>query len=122
VRLLVPITSSRWPRSWDSSTGAHRSRTKRFDARIDGRRSDENLEDGRRFADRLVALGCTFALDDFRTGYASLTYLREFLITFVMIDGRFVIGITQNESDSSMVVEAIVPGPLFQTGHAILTR
>jgi PAS domain S-box-containing protein len=119
-----------------------------------------NLEEGRQFADRLVALGCTFALDDFGTGYASLTYLRELPITYVKIDGRFVNGITQNESDSTMV-EAIVqmartlgkttiaegiedeqtleklrtfgvdlgqgyfigrPGPLFETGHAILTR
>jgi PAS domain S-box-containing protein len=120
----------------------------------------QNLEEGRQFADRLVALGCTFALDDFGTGYASLTYLRELPITYVKIDGRFVNGVTQNESDSSMV-EAIVqmartlgkttiaegiedeptldklrsfgvdlgqgffigrPGPLFETGHAILTR
>jgi PAS domain S-box-containing protein len=119
-----------------------------------------NLEEGRQFSDRLVALGCTFALDDFGTGYASLTYLRELPITYVKIDGRFVNGITQNESDSNMV-EAIVqmartlgkttiaegiedertldklrafgvdlgqgffigrPGPLFETGHAILTR
>ena len=67
----------------------------------------QDLEEGRRFAERLVALGCSFALDDFGTGYASLTYLRELPITYVKIDGRFVNGITQNESDSSMV-EAIV--------------
>jgi PAS domain S-box-containing protein len=120
----------------------------------------KNVEEGRRFADRLVALGCTFALDDFGTGYASLRYLRELPITYVKIDGQFVNGITQNQSDSDMV-EAIVqmahtlgkttiaegiedeqtlnklrnfgvdlgqgffigrPGPLFETGHAILTR
>jgi len=119
-----------------------------------------NLEEGQQFADRLVALGCTFALDDFGTGYASLTYLRDLPITYVKIDGRFVNGITRNESDSNMV-EAIVqmartlgkttiaegiedevtldklrefgvdrgqgffigrPGPLFESGHAILTR
>jgi PAS domain S-box-containing protein len=67
----------------------------------------QDLEEGRRFAERLVALGCSFALDDFGTGYASLTYLRELPITYVKIDGRFVNKITQNESDSSMV-EAIV--------------
>jgi PAS domain S-box-containing protein len=119
-----------------------------------------DVEEGRRFAERLVELGCTFALDDFGTGYASLTYLRELPITYVKIDGRFVNGITRNETDSSMV-EAIVqmartlgkttiaegiedgatldklrgfgvdlgqgffigrPGPVFQAGHAILTR
>jgi EAL domain-containing protein (putative c-di-GMP-specific phosphodiesterase class I) len=63
----------------------------------------KDLDEGRRFADRLVALGCTFALDDFGTGYASLTYLRELPITYVKIDGRFVSGITSNESDASMV-------------------
>ena len=119
-----------------------------------------DVDEGRRFADRLVGLGCSFALDDFGTGYASLTYLRDLPITYVKIDGRFVNGIVGNETDSNMV-EAIAqmartlgkttiaegiedaptldklrgigvdlgqgfyigrPGPLFQTGHAILTR
>jgi PAS domain S-box-containing protein len=118
-----------------------------------------DVDEGRRFADRLVGLGCAFALDDFGTGYASLTYLRDLPITYVKIDGRFVNGIVGNETDSNMV-EAIAqmartlgkttiaegiedaptldklrgigvdlgqgfyigrPGPLFQTGHAILT-
>jgi EAL domain-containing protein (putative c-di-GMP-specific phosphodiesterase class I) len=119
-----------------------------------------DVEEGTRFADRLVGLGCAFALDDFGTGYASLTYLRDLPITYVKIDGRFVNGIVGNETDSNMV-EAISqmartlgkttiaegienaptldklrgigvdlgqgfhigrPGPLFQAGHAILTR
>jgi PAS domain S-box-containing protein len=67
----------------------------------------KDLDQGSRFAERLVALGCTFALDDFGTGYASLTYLRKLPITYVKIDGSFVNGITRNESDSS-IVEAMV--------------
>jgi PAS domain S-box-containing protein len=66
-----------------------------------------DLKEGRRFADRLVALGCTFALDDFGVGFASLTYLRELPITFVKIDGRFINAVTLDESDSTFV-EAIV--------------
>jgi PAS domain S-box-containing protein len=67
----------------------------------------KDLNEGRRFADRLVALGCTFALDDFGTGYASLTYLRELPITYVKIDGRFVNRIVSDQSDASLVQAVI---------------
>lgn len=67
----------------------------------------DDLEEGKRFADRLVSLGCSFALDDFGTGYGSLTYLRQLPITYVKIDAQFVQGLTTDPSDRALV-EAIV--------------
>jgi predicted signal transduction protein with EAL and GGDEF domain len=42
-----------------------------------------NMQDARRFVERLVALGCGFALDDFGTGFGSLTYLKHLPIGYL---------------------------------------
>ncbi|HVB06697.1 MAG TPA: EAL domain-containing protein [Acidimicrobiales bacterium] len=62
-----------------------------------------DLQDGRRFAERLVALGCAFALDDFGTGYGSFTYLRHLPITHLKIDVQFVQEMVQDEADQRLV-------------------
>lgn len=67
----------------------------------------EDVQEGRRFADRLVALGCSFSLDDFGTGYGSLTYLRQLPITHLKIDVQFVREMARNEADRRLV-EGIV--------------
>jgi PAS domain S-box-containing protein len=77
----------------------------------------KDLQDGRRFANRLVALGCSFALDDFGTGYGSLTYLRQLPIDYIKIDVQFVLGMVQNEADRRLVqtVVSIAKGLSKQT-------
>jgi PAS domain S-box-containing protein len=62
-----------------------------------------DLQDGRRFAERLVALGCAFALDDFGTGYGSFTYLRQLPIAHLKIDVQFVREMLHNEADQRLV-------------------
>ncbi|MBA2504993.1 MAG: EAL domain-containing protein [Thermoleophilaceae bacterium] len=62
-----------------------------------------DVKAGRRFADRLVALGCSLSLDDFGTGYGSLTYLREFPISLVKIDIQFVREMATSEPDRALV-------------------
>lgn len=66
-----------------------------------------DIQDGKRFADRLVDLGCSFALDDFGTGYGSLTYLRELPIAYLKIDVQFIKNVVRNGEDRRLV-EAIV--------------
>jgi diguanylate cyclase (GGDEF)-like protein len=49
-----------------------------------------DLELCRRSLDRLRALGCAIAIDDFGAGYSSLTYINELAPDYVKIDRSFV--------------------------------
>ena len=57
--------------------------------------------------------GFFLGVDDFGTGYASLTYLRELPISFVKIDRSFVTGMVHEPSDEA-IVSAVV-----RLGHAL---
>ena len=49
-----------------------------------------DVELARQFAERMTALGCSFALDDFGAGFGSFYYLKHLLFDYVKIDGEFV--------------------------------
>ncbi len=59
------------------------------------------------FAERLVALGCRFSLDDFGTGFASFTYLKRLPVQYLKIDIEFVRDVARSQRDM-FVVRAIV--------------
>jgi diguanylate cyclase (GGDEF)-like protein/PAS domain S-box-containing protein len=67
----------------------------------------------RRFADRLAALGCRFALDDFGAGFGSFYYLKHLPCDYVKIDGEFVAGCTSSETDR------LVIGSLVSLAHGM---
>ena len=54
------------------------------------------------FVRTLKNLGCKFSLDDFGTGLASYSYLKELPVDYVKIDGTFVTRVHENRTDYAM--------------------
>jgi EAL domain-containing protein (putative c-di-GMP-specific phosphodiesterase class I) len=67
----------------------------------------QDMDRATRFAERLVALGCRFSLDDFGTGFASFTYLKALPVKYLKIDIEFVRDVIRTQRDM-FVVRAIV--------------
>lgn len=55
------------------------------------------------FIDALRERGCKFSLDDFGAGLSSFTYLKNFKVDTLKIDGSFIRDITENRISESMV-------------------
>lgn len=51
----------------------------------------------------LMELGCGRVLDDFGSGFSSLSYLRELPVNYLKIDGAFVRNLASNDVDAAMV-------------------
>jgi diguanylate cyclase (GGDEF)-like protein len=56
---------------------------------------------------RLGELGATTTIDDFGTGYSSLAYLKSLPVHALKIDRSFVLGMTENQHDAT-IVQAVV--------------
>ena len=65
-----------------------------------------NLDATRRFAQRVMELGCQFALDDFGAGFGSFYYLKYLPFDYLKIDGDFIHSLPTNRTDQ-LVVQAV---------------
>jgi EAL domain-containing protein (putative c-di-GMP-specific phosphodiesterase class I) len=66
-----------------------------------------DLENTRRFIDKVKGFGAKVALDDFGAGYTSFSYLKELRADTLKIDGNFVLGVNTHPTNLA-IVEAIV--------------
>ncbi len=57
----------------------------------------------RDFAERMIDLGCAFALDDFGAGFGSFYYLKHLLFDYVKIDGEFVAHVADSPVDRTIM-------------------
>lgn len=62
-----------------------------------------DVETARQFAERMTAMGCKFALDDFGAGFGSFYYLKHLLFDYVKIDGEFVTNCHRSDVDRSIL-------------------
>ena len=67
-----------------------------------------DVEETKRKLDELKALGVRLAIDDFGTGSSSLGNLRRFPLDELKIDRTFVMGMTEDASEGTSLVHAIV--------------
>lgn len=61
------------------------------------------MNDAVEFMNKFKRLGCTFALDDFGSGFSSYSYLKHLPVDFVKIDGNFIRDILHDPIDLAMV-------------------
>lgn len=66
-----------------------------------------DLQNTRRFIERLRQYGAKVALDDFGAGYTSFSYLRDLPSDLLKIDGSFIVHMNQHPANIA-IVEAIV--------------
>jgi diguanylate cyclase (GGDEF)-like protein/PAS domain S-box-containing protein len=67
----------------------------------------EDSESSTRALNRLKALGVRIGVDDFGTGFSSLTYLKRFPVDVLKIDRSFVAGLCRDHQDRAIVASVV---------------
>jgi EAL domain-containing protein (putative c-di-GMP-specific phosphodiesterase class I) len=62
-----------------------------------------NMAEAQSFAERVRALGCSLALDDFGSGFSSFTYLKHIPAQYLKIDIEFIHELKRSPSDQQLV-------------------
>ena len=70
----------------------------------------ENVEQTIEELQEIHKMGLRVAVDDFGTGFSSLTYLKKFPVNAVKIDREFVMSIPDNSDDAAIVSAILAMG------------
>lgn len=62
-----------------------------------------NIAATRRVIDQLHELGCSFAIDDFGSGFSSFAYLKELPADYIKLDGSFIRNLHKDKVDQALV-------------------
>jgi len=62
-----------------------------------------DLDRALKFVNKLRAMGCKFALDDFGAGFTSFLYLKKMSVDYIKLDGSFVKNLHRNKNDQLFV-------------------
>ena len=73
----------------------------------------ENVERSLEFINSIRDLGAKFSLDDFGTGLSSFSYLKQFPVDYLKIDGEFVRDITDDDKSYVFVRS------MTEVGHSL---
>lgn len=82
---------------------SYRVNTKQICFEITESAAVENMVLVQQFMTEMKRLGVKFALDDFGTGLSSLTYLKQFPVDYLKIDGSFIKDILNGDIDRTLV-------------------
>jgi EAL domain-containing protein (putative c-di-GMP-specific phosphodiesterase class I) len=74
---------------------------------VTGGTAADHLEATRALAKRLRALGCRFALDDFRSTFGSFRLLKDLPLDYLKLDGELVGSLAESKT-SQLIVKALV--------------
>jgi PAS domain S-box-containing protein len=74
---------------------------------VTGQTAAEALEATRTLAKRIRALGCRFALDDFRSTFGSFRLLKDLPLDYLKLDGELVGSLAESRT-SQLIVKALV--------------
>ena len=74
---------------------------------ITGQAAADDLESARTLAKRVRALGCRFALDDFRSTFGSFRLMKDLPLDYLKLDGELVGSLAESRT-SQLIVKALV--------------
>ena len=98
-RTLLPLIKQKLEMTWVSAS--------RLTFEITETAAITNFMETRDMVSRLRAMGCRFALDDFGSGFSSFSYIKNYPVDMLKIDGSFIVNVINDPTDELLVKSMI---------------
>lgn len=96
---LLPLIKQKLEMTWVSAS--------RLTFEITETAAITNFSETRDMVAKLRAIGCRFALDDFGSGFCSFSYIKNYPVDMLKIDGSFIVNLINDETDQLLVKSMI---------------